>query len=154
MDDDRLTEEEKEKLNKFIDSIEIGISDIYSATSYKNTYRVWKVPVIGHLVVMEDNVFITTRPILNTAFDFGIEPTILLKDEEIKAILPAEPGEYVIKTCIPSEPVKLDFILADNFDDIETITLVHCAPNIPEKNWKEELRETLHRLARTNTKEQ
>lgn len=122
----------KELLDKFL--IEMGTATIGEAGD------VWRVPVLGHALIVSGNGYARTEPILCDDLDFNYEGIDLDDDEEITHIIPALPGEHFVKCSVPNG-CTTEQILSGNSYSCRTSTLCHNVPGISEQDWEPLFRE-------------
>jgi hypothetical protein len=102
---------------------------------------IWKVPIIGHLIIADSAGIVTNEPILQTSLDYDDYGNYCLDEslgEKVIGVLPALPGEYLIKAAVP-ENATLAEVESGNYS-VRIVTLGHYVPGISEPDWKKELR--------------
>lgn len=116
--------------------VEMGMADIFSVQG-----DVWKVPVVGHAIIVDSNDnTVRTAPIPLETLDFDESIYICLDDgEKIKHVLPALPGEYMVKGAVPKD-ATMEQILKEDYP-IYVAFLCHVVPGIVEPDWKPIYRE-------------
>lgn len=122
----------KELLDQF--QLKIGTASTLEADD------IWRVPVLGHALIVSEDGCVRTELILCDDLDFGDDIFDLDDDEEVKHVIPALPGEHVIKCCVPDN-CTVEQIRFDESYNVKIITLCHNVPGISEQDWEPLFRE-------------